>query len=226
MAGGKGLRLRPLTKNNPKPLVKITKKKSILEYNIDHFLDQGIKKIFILTHYLSHKIKTKIKKNKKYNNIVRVIKEKKQMGTIGGINLLNIREIKFPLIVINGDIVSDINLESLTHFHILNNNDLTVTLKPVSSQSSFGEISIKNLKVKSIEEKEIKTTFINAGIYCFGKKIFNILRLNKKKIDIDFLIRQAVKKKYKVGGYPLLEFWMDIGNKKNLEIIKNILKKK
>ena len=42
---------------------------------------------------------------------------------------------------------------------------------------------------------------------------------------MDFLIRQAVKKNYKVGGYPMLEFWMDIGNKKNLDIIRNILKK-
>ena len=226
MAGGKGLRLRPLTKNTPKPLIKITNKKSILEYNIDHFLEQGIKKIFILTHYLSHKIKSKIKKNAKYNKIVTVVKERKQMGTIGGIKLLSKNNLEFPMIVMNGDIVSDINLESFINFHISNKNDLTVALKPISSQSSFGEISIQNLKIKSIEEKEIKTTFINAGLYCFSKKILNILESNKEKINMDFLIRQAVKKKYKVGGYPMLEFWMDIGNKKNLDIIRNILKKK
>jgi dTDP-glucose pyrophosphorylase len=226
MAGGKGLRLRPLTKNTPKPLIKITNKKSILEYNIDHFLEQGIKKIFILTHYLSHKIKSKIKKNAKYNKIVTVVKERKQMGTIGGINLLSKKNLEFPMIVMNGDIVSDINLESFINFHISNKNDLTVALKSISSQSSFGEISIQNLKIKSIEEKEIKTTFINAGLYCFSKKILNILKSNKEKINMDFLIRQAVKKKYKVGGYPMLEFWMDIGNKKNLDIIRNILKKK
>ena len=226
MAGGKGLRLRPLTKNTPKPLIKITNKKSILEYNIDHFLKQGIKEIFILTHFLSHKIKSKIKQNLKYNKKVTVVKERKQMGTIGGINLLKKNKLNFPMIVMNGDIVSDINLESFINFHTLNKNDLTVVLKPISSQSSFGEISIQNLKIKSIEEKEIKTSFINAGLYCFNRKIFNILKSNKEKIDIDFLIRQAIKKKYKVGGYPMLEFWMDIGNKKNLEIIRNILKKK
>ena len=148
------------------------------------------------------------------------------MGTIGGINLLKRNKLNFPIIVMNGDIVCDINLKSFINFHISNKNDLTVALKPISSQSSFGEISIQNLKIKSIEEKKIKTTFINAGLYCFSRKIFNILKLNKGKIDMDFLIRQAVKKKYKVGGYPMLEFWMDIGNKKNLDIIRNILKKK
>jgi NDP-sugar pyrophosphorylase family protein len=148
------------------------------------------------------------------------------MGTIGGINLLNIKKLKFPMIVMNGDIVSDINLESLVNFHNSNKNDLTVCLKPISSKSSFGEISLQNFKIKNIEEKKITTTFINTGLYCFGKKIFNILKSNKKKIDMDFLIKQAIEKKYKVGGYPMLEFWMDIGNKKNLSIIRNILKKK
>ena len=226
MAGGKGLRLRPLTKNKPKPLIKITKNKSLLEYNIDHFLNQGIEKIYILTHYLSHKIEDKIKKNKSYDKKITIIKEKKQMGTIGGISLLNDKKIILPSIIINSDIVCDISLKSFYNFHSLNKNDLTVALKLVSSQSSFGEVSIKNLKIKNIEEKKIRTNFINAGVYCFGHKIFNILKSKKEKIDMDFLIKESVKRGYRVGGYPMLEFWMDIGNKKNLDIIRNILTKR
>lgn len=226
MAGGKGLRLRPLTKNNPKPLIKIDNTRSILEYNIDHFLDQGIKKIFILTHYLSHKISNKINKKKSYWKKITIIKEDKEMGTAGGIRLIDKKKIDLPAILVNGDIVSDISLESFYNFHNTNKNDLTVGLKQVSNQSSFGEVTIENLKIKNIEEKKIKTSFINAGIYCFGKNIFDIIKANKKKIDMDFLINEALKKRHKVGGYPIFEFWMDIGNKKNLDIIRNILKKK
>ncbi len=226
MAGGKGLRLRPLTKNTPKPLIKITNKKSILEYNIDHFLGQGIEKIYILTHYLSHKIDEKIRKNKFFDKKIKIIKEKKQMGTVGGISLLDSKKMNLPAIVINADIVCDINLKSFYNFHKLNKNDLTVALKLVSSESSFGEVSIKNLRVKNIEEKKIRTNFINAGIYCFGSKPFSILKTKEKKIDMDFLIKEAVKRSYRVGGYPMLEFWMDIGNRQNLDIIRNILKKK
>ena len=79
-----------------------------------------------------------------------------------------------------------------------------------------------NLAKKS---KKIRTNFINAGIYCFGSKPFNILKTKEKKIDMDFLIKEAVKRSYRVGGYPMLEFWMDIGNRQNLDIIRNILKK-
>ena len=131
-----------------------------------------------------------------------------------------------PSIIINSDIVCDISLKSFYNFHSLNKNDLTVALKLVSSQSSFGEVSIKNLKIKNIEEKKIRTNFINAGVYCFGHKIFNILKSKKEKIDMDFLIKESVKRGYRVGGYPMLEFWMDIGNKKNLDIIRNILTKR
>ena len=226
MAGGKGLRLRPLTKNIPKPLIKIKDKKSLLEYNIDHFVNQGIEKIYILTHYLSHKINDKIRKNKSYSKKITIIKENKQMGTIGGISLIDRKKINLPAIVINGDIVSDINLKSFYNFHNINKNDLTVALKLISSQSDFGEVLIKNLKIKNIEEKKIRTTLINAGIYCLGEKIFDTIKSNKEINDMDFLIKEAARKGYKVGGYPMLEFWMDIGNKKNLDLIKNILKKK
>ena len=59
------------------------------------------------------------------------------------------------------------------------------------------------------------------------EQIWNPCKMGvKKKLDMDMLIREAVKRNYRVGGYPMLEFWMDIGNKKNLDIIRNILKKK
>ena len=100
MAGGKGLRLRPLTKNIPKPLIKIKDKKSLLEYNIDHFLNQGIEKIYILTHYLSHKINDKIRKNKSYSKKILKIIENKRLGTIGGISLIDRKKsISQPLLL-------------------------------------------------------------------------------------------------------------------------------
>lgn len=226
MAGGKGLRLRPLTKNIPKPLIKIQGNKSILEYSIDRIINQGFKKIYLITNYLSDKIKNKINSKIKYRKIVRVLKEDTFMGTVGGISLLKTKRVKFPIILINGDIISDIDIEALKNYHIYNNNDLTVVLKTMSTKSNFGEVSISNLKVKNIEEKKIKTTFINAGIYCLGSSVFNFINSKGKKLDRDTLLKDLIKKKFKVGAYPILEFWMDIGNKTNLEKIRNIMKKK
>ena len=126
----------------------------------------------------------------------------------------------------NGDIVSDINLESLITFHRSMKNSLTVVLKPVQKQASFGEVSLKNYQITNIEEKEIKTSFINAGIYCLDKNVYNYVKKKNTKLNMDLLIKRVILNKLKVGGYPMLEFWMDIGNKTSLEKIRNIFKKK
>ena len=127
--------------------------------------------------------------------------------------------------VTNGDIVSDINLESLITFHKKMSNNITVALKPIEKHSSFGEISLKKYQITNIEEKEIKTSFINAGIYCFDETVYNHIKRKNAKLNMDLIIKDAVKRKLKIGGYPVLEFWMDIGNKVNLDKIRNIFKK-
>ena len=91
-------------------------------------------------------------------------------------------------------------------------NNLTVVLKPIENQSSFGEVFLNKLQITKIQEKKIKTSFINAGIYCMDKRVFNMIK--NKFLNMDTLINEAIKRKMKVGGYPMLEFWMDIGNKK------------
>ena len=86
MAGGKGLRLRPLTKNCPKPMLKV-KNKPILEWIVLNAKKQGFKNIFIITNYLSHVIEDFFKKNKFGINI-KIIKENFFYGTFGGLHLL------------------------------------------------------------------------------------------------------------------------------------------
>ena len=224
MAGGKGLRLRPYTINNPKPLMLLNKKITILENIINSFTDVSKSKVYLITNYLSEKILTKVKGKKNYFGRVKVIKEKKELGSIGGISLISQSKLKFPIIITNGDIVSDLNFSSLISFHKMMKNNLTVVLKPIENQSSFGEVFLNKLQITKIQEKKIKTSFINAGIYCMDKRVFNMIK--NKFLNMDTLINEAIKRKMKVGGYPMLEFWMDIGNKKNLEKIQNIFKKK
>ncbi len=226
MAGGKGIRLRPYTLKNPKPLMSIRKKLTIIEHIINSSFKNGLKNIFIIVNYLSNKISNKIENIKKYQGYVNIIKEKKQLGTIGGISLISKKKLKFPIIVINGDIVSDINLVSLINFHKSMSNNITVVLKPIEKHSNFGEISLKKYQITNIEEKVIKTSFINAGIYCLDENVYDYIRKKKSKLSMDLLIKDSINKKFKVGGYPMMEFWMDIGNKVNLDKIRNIFKKK
>ena len=224
MAGGKGLRLRPFTINNPKPLMLLNRKQSILDNLISAYKEISSNNVFLITNYLSDKISKKINGNKDYSKNVKIIKENKELGSIGGISLINKKKLNFPIIISNGDIVSDLNFSSLISFHKIMKNNLTVVLKPIENHSSFGEVFLNKFQISKIEEKKIKTSFINAGIYCMDKKIFNLIK--KEYLNMDTLINKGIKKKLKIGGYPMLEFWMDIGNKKNLEKIRNIFNKK
>ena len=121
-------------------------------------------------------------------------------------------------------IVSDVDFSSLISFHKTMKNNLTVVLKPIENHSSFGEVFLKKFQITRIEEKKIKTSFINTGIYCMDEKIFDMIK--KDFLNMDTLINIGIKKKLRIGGYPMLEFWMDIGNKKNLQKIRNIFSKK
>lgn len=224
MAGGKGLRLRPFTINTPKPLMLLDSKITILDNLINSYIEIASNKVFVITNFLSNKIYKKINKNKKYSRTVEIIKEDKELGSIGGISCVDKKKLNFPIIISNGDIVSDLNFSSLISFHKIMNNNLTVVLKPIEKHSSFGEVFLKKFQITKIEEKKIKTSFINAGIYCMDEKIFDLIQ--KKFLNMDTLINMGIKKKLNIGGYPMLEFWMDIGNKKNLEKIRNIFRKK
>ena len=224
LAAGKGLRLRPFTVYNPKPLMLLDKKNTILDNLIYSYIKIASDKIFVITNYLSNKIVKKINSNKDYSRKVEIIKEDKELGSIGGISLINKKKLKFPIIISNGDIVSDLNFSSLISFHKIMKNNLTVVLKPIENHSSFGEVFLKKFQITKIQEKKIKTSFINAGIYCMDEKIFDLIR--KEFLNMDTLINMGIKKKLSVGGYPMLEFWMDIGNKKNLEKIRNIFGKR
>jgi dTDP-glucose pyrophosphorylase len=224
MAGGKGLRLRPFTVNNPKPLMLLDRKNTILDNLINSYRKIASNRVFVITNYLSNKILKKINENKEYLRKVEIIKESKELGSIGGISLINKKKLNFPIIISNGDIVSDLNFSSLVSFHKIMKNNLTVVLKPIENHSSFGEVFLKKFQITKIEEKKIKTSFINAGIYCMDEKIFDLIK--KEFLNMDTLINMGIKKKLRIGGYPMLEFWMDIGNKKNLEKIRNIFGKK
>ena len=116
LAGGKGKRMRPLTYNIPKPMIKFGKY-SILENQLNYLKKKNFKTIFISINYLSHVITEKFKDGKKLGLNISYLKEKKQLDTAGPLSLLNINKIKEPIIVINGDILAKINFDELLKYH-------------------------------------------------------------------------------------------------------------
>ena len=220
MAGGFGKRLMPYTKKIPKPLLKI-KNKSILELAMNNFSKYGLKKFKISIYHKSIFVKNFFKKKKFYEYDIKFLEEKKPLGTGGCLSLLNYKDIKKDIIVYNGDIITDLNINNLLKFHHDTNSDITVCAKQYLNTSLYGEISFRGHKIRGIVEKPKKQNFFNAGIYVLKKEM--IKNIKKKPIDMTSFIEQKIESGFNINIYPIYEYWVDMGNK---DIFKELIKQK
>ena len=189
MAGGYGKRLGEKTRNTPKPLFK-NRKKDYFRNSYFKIRKAGYKDIFISSHYLHSQIEKFVKRRKSFANI-KILLEKNPIGTAGSINLLK-KENFNSLTVVNGDIITDINLEALTSFHNEKLNDITVTVADYRYSVPFGVVEFdKHNNFKALEEKPTFRKFILSGIYCLNKPICDLVK--NEYVDMPNLINISLK---------------------------------
>ena len=211
MAGGKGVRLMPLTKKIPKPLLRI-KGTPIIEKIILNFRKQGFKNFIISVNYLGHKIKKYLGKGERLKVNIDYIDEKKYLGTAGSLSLIDYKKTLFPIIVTNSDLISEIDYYNLINYHNKKKSDLTICGKNKLFQMPYGEILQKYEKVNKIIEKPSIFHLVNAGVYVLNKNILKDIKKNKRLMMNEY-IAQQIKKNKKVFCYPVYENWIDIGSK-------------
>jgi dTDP-glucose pyrophosphorylase len=220
-AGGKGIRMGNLTKNIPKPLLKINNV-PIVEQQMLNFMSQGFRKFFLLLNYKFNKI-TEYFDKKNIGANISYIKEQKYLGTAGPLSLIDKNNITNNFIVINGDIVTKLNFKDLLKFHIKNNNQVTICLKKYSHQVPFGVYNGKN-KTNLIEEKPVQNYFVNSGIYIFKNDILKYIKKNSK-LEMNDFINLLFQKNIRIKTYVINEIIYDIGDKSQYIKIKNIFSK-
>jgi len=203
-AGGFGKRLHPFTKRIPKPMLKI-KNKPNLETLIKKIKKSGFENIIISLFYKNKYFKKNLK-DKEINFFI----EKKPLGTAGSLCKINYTN-KLPIIAINADLISDLDLKNLMFFHNTNKSDFTVSVKDKSFEIPFATVDVKNNKILSLEEKPKKNYFFNAGIYMINQSLIKKLILDNEKIDMPDLINRALKKKFKLMPFYHHEKWIDFG---------------
>jgi len=205
MAGGLGSRLKELTENTPKPLLKVGEK-SILEIIIDEFKKYNFYDFYISVNYKADKIIDYFENGKKLEIDIKYLKETKKLGTAGCLSLIE-EELKEPIFVMNGDILTDIDFEKMLEFHKKNRFKITIAGAYYNSYIPYGVLKIKNNRLLEIEEKPIKRFLISGGIYIIDS---DILKKIPKNIyfDMPMLIEKYIQN---VGVFPIDGFWMDIG---------------
>jgi dTDP-glucose pyrophosphorylase len=221
LAGGKGIRLRPLTKKIPKPLIEI-KNKTLLDRIIESLIKEKFKNINVSVNYKYKKIINHINSKSYKNTSIEFLKEKRFLGTAGSLRLLKSR--REIILIINADIYTDLNFKNIINQHVENKSDITVAIKENNIKNLYGLIELNNNKITSFKEKPTHKTLFNAGIYVISSKIVNLIP-KYKKFDMSELIRKSLSRKKKVTPFYIHENWVDIGTKETLLTFEKKYKK-
>lgn len=208
LAGGLGTRLKPFTEIIPKPLLPIGEK-SVLEIQIEHLKKNGFDEVYLATNYKSEYIERFFGDGSQYGVQIYVSKEKEPLGTVGPLTLLK-DQLTDPFLVMNGDILTQLNISSLYDFAVEKDTLLTVTIKELITPFQFGSITCNGDYVLTIQEKPNIKMNILAGIYIFKPDIFSVIPDNEY-YGMDDLINKMLNKKMRISKYDIKEYWLDIG---------------
>jgi mannose-1-phosphate guanylyltransferase / phosphomannomutase len=216
IAGGSGTRLRPLTFNTPKPMVPLFNK-PFLQTQIELLKKHGITEIIINLHYLSDKIKDYFGDGSKFGVKIFYSFEEKPMGTCGAVKLAEPFFDNEPLLVFNGDILTDINLTELVEFHKQSQARATLTMIRVTDPTAYGLIFTEEdgritrfLEKPSWDEATVDT--VNAGIYVLDPSVFRYVPLNEAYSFERGLFPLLLQLNEKVYGHTTDSYWLDIGS--------------
>jgi dTDP-glucose pyrophosphorylase len=209
MAGGKGKRLKPLTDEVPKPLLKIGDK-TIIEHNIDRLTKYGINNFFVAVNHFKEQIIDYLKN--KQNVEINYTEEPFAMGTIGAVSL--IKEFKNEnVLILNADLLTNMDFEDFYEQFIEENADLSVASIPYDIDVPYAVLETNDNEIKSFAEKPTYTYHSNGGIYLVKKELLKLIP--QKKFDAIEFMQLLIDKNYKVTYFPILDYWLDIGNDTN-----------
>jgi dTDP-glucose pyrophosphorylase len=209
MAGGFGTRLRPLTQDCPKPMLKIGDK-PILELILQSFVDVGFHHFYISTHYLPDVIRNYFGDGSSWNVNIEYVHEESPLGTGGALGLLPHDKINSPMFLMNGDLLTRVDYLSLLEFHTHHPASATICSREYESQIPYGVLQSEGHRIVQIVEKPVQRFFINAGIYVLSPEL--IRRVAKgERIDMPTLLEGEISAGRNVNMFPVHEYWMDIG---------------
>jgi dTDP-glucose pyrophosphorylase len=208
MAGGYGSRLRPLTEELPKPMLPL-RGRPLMERVVEQLREAGIRRVNISTHYKSEKIIEHFGDGQNFGVELSYVQEEEPLGTAGALGLMETP--KEPLLVINGDILTQMDFRALLAYHREHTATLTVAVRKYDLSVPYGVITTDaESRVIGLQEKPLLSFFVNAGIYLLEPKAYDFIPKNEH-CDMNEVIQALLDNEEKVVSFPIHEYWIDIG---------------
>lgn len=207
LCGGFGTRLRPFTEVLPKPLMPINGK-PILEIVINKLKKNNFKNIILSIGYKGDLIKSFFGNGKKYGVKINYIEEKKPLGTMGPLKL--IKKMPNNFLVMNGDILTNLNLSKFFIKHVRSKSIFTISTISRDHLIDYGVIKFNKNKVTSFIEKPKKNFNVSMGVYAINKRVIKYIPKNKY-YGFDHLMKKFLKKNIDINLFFFDGLWLDIG---------------
>lgn len=207
MAGGLGTRLRPLTEKLPKPMLPVGDR-PVMEHVLEQLHKVGISQVSITTHYKPEAIMEHFGDGQRFGVEISYVNEKEPLGTAGALGLL--KPPQGPVLVINGDVLTQVNFRSMLAYHAENQAAMTVGVRKFDLQVPYGVVDMTGATVNRLDEKPTYSFFINAGVYLIEPSVIASIKA-EEHLDATDLIERLIARGEKVVGFPIHEYWLDIG---------------
>ncbi len=229
LAGGLGLRLRPLTNNTTKPMLPLVNR-PFVEYVISLLKQHGIRDLIFSTFYLSHEVQNYFGTGAKHGVNIEYCIEEKPLGTGGAVkNCESLLDKDEPFLIFNGDILTDLDMAEFINFHKIKGAVASVALGKVIDPTTYGMVDVEESgKALRWYEKpswnEATSRWVNIGTCVLEPEILKYIEPNEQVSIERETFPRLIKDKKAVFGFQSNDYWLDIGTPaKFLKAQRNLL---
>lgn len=223
LAGGKGTRLKHLTKTIPKPMIPIGGK-PLLEHQVLLCKEYGIEEVIILVNHLKEEIISHFGEGEAFGLSISYFEEPEPLGTVGGIKEIE-DQLTGGFLVLYGDVMINMDLQKFIDFHHSHQSECTLALHPNDHPYDSDLVELgKDKRITAFHPKPHKEgvyyrNMVNAGAYIFSKAIFPFLEKGKKA-DFGREVFPRIFSDIKMYGYNTTEYLKDMGTPDRLEKVE------
>jgi dTDP-glucose pyrophosphorylase/predicted transcriptional regulator len=213
MAGGRGQRLWPLTENLPKPMLRVAGR-PILERIVLHLVSFGIERVFLSINYLGHVIEQHFGDGSRLGCRIEYLRETQPLGTGGALSLLP-ETPNSPVVVMNGDLVTQADIGLMLDYHARLRPQATIAVRPYSHVVPFGCVEVDGPFIRQLEEKPRLTRLVNAGIYVIEPELVDRVPKGQEFFMTNLFV-DCMARNEPVAAFEVEGDWIDVGQHDNL----------
>jgi NDP-sugar pyrophosphorylase family protein len=218
LAGGEGTRLRPYTTVLPKPLMPIGDR-PVLDIVVRQLRAHGFERITMATGYLAELIEAFFRDGESYGVAIDYFREHEPLGTVGALALIEGLG-EGHVLVMNGDVLTDIDYGALLERHEGSDAAATIATKERQIQVSLGVLRFGDerdaTRLTGYDEKPMIDYIASMGVYCFAPRALAHIEAGKR-LDFPDLILRLIAAGEVVRAWPSEDYWLDIGRHDDYE---------